>query len=128
MSAAYVPMDIDQGEDFTAQVVYTDDFDEPYRVVSPCRMDIKNTAGAVQLSLETPDTVLPDGAIPEIALSDEIGMLQLHIEDSVTEALVPGVYSYDLFVTVNDGNAYAGNQRQRLIYGEVVVNKRITRM
>ena len=128
MGAAYVPMDIDQGEDFTCQIVYTDDFDEPYHVVSPCRMDVKNTAGATQLTLETPESPLPDGEIPEIALSDEIGMLQLHIEDTVTEALVPGVYAYDLFVTVDDGNEYAGAQRQRLIYGEVVVNKRITAM
>lgn|SRR5678815_842190 len=128
MGAAYVPLEIDQGEDFTAQLVYTDDFDEPYHVVSPCRMDIKAKTGAVQLSLETPDSPLPDGVIPEIALSDEIGMVQLHIEDSVTEALIPGVYQYDLFVTVDDGNEYAGAQIQRLVYGDVTVNKRVTQM
>jgi len=128
MSAAYVPMEIDQGADFTTQIVYTDDFDMPYMVVSPCRLDIKNNTGATQLSLETPDTPLPDGEIPEIALSDEAGMIQLHIEDTATAALVPGVYQYDLFVTVNDGDEYAGNQIERLVYGEVVVNKRITQM
>jgi hypothetical protein len=128
MAAAYVPMEIDQGEDFTCQLVYTDEFDEPYLVVDPCRLDIKNNQGAIQLSLETPDSPLPEGEIPEIALSDEAGMIQIHIEDTATEALLPGVYQYDLFVTVNDGNEYAGNQRQRLVYGEVVVNKRITQM
>lgn len=128
MGAAYVPLDIDQGEDWTSTIVYTDDFDEPYNVIAPCRLDIKNQAGATQLSLTTPDVDLPDGAIPEIGLSSEIGLIQLHIEDDVTAALLPGVYQYDLFITVNDGDEYAGNQVQRLIYGEVTVNKRVTQL
>jgi hypothetical protein len=126
MSAANVPLDIDQGEDWTATVVYTNEFDQPYNVIPPCRMDIKNAQGATQLSLSTPDVAVPDGTIPEIGLSSEIGLLQLHIEDSVTAALLPGVYQYDLFITVNDGNEYAGDQVQRLIRGQVTVNQRVT--
>jgi hypothetical protein len=128
MSAAFVPMEIDQGEDWSAAIVYTDDFDEPYNVIAPARMDIKNQQGAVQLTLTTPEDVVPDGTIPEIGISEEIGLIQLHIEDSVTKSLMPGVYRYDLFVTVNDGNEYAGNQIQRLIAGTVTVNARITQM
>lgn len=128
MGAAYVPMDIDQGEDWTTTIVYTDDFDEPYNVIAPCRLDIKNDQGSTQLSLTTPDDVVPEGTIPEIGLSSEIGLIQLHIEDTVTGALLPGSYKYDLFVTVNDGNEYAGNQIQRLIRGDVVVNQRVTRL
>lgn len=126
MGAAYVPMEIDQGEDWSAQIVYTDDFDQPYNVIAPCRLDIKNAAGATQLSLITPEEELPEGTIPDIGLSSEIGLIQLHIEDAVTGALIPGVYKYDLFVTVNDGNEYSGNQVQRLIRGDVVVNQRTT--
>ena len=126
MGAAYVPLDIDQGEDWTATIVYTDDLDQPYNVISPCRLDIKNNQGATQLSLTTPDVEPPDGTIPEIALSSEEGLIQLHIEDLVTGAMLPGSYKYDLFVTVNDGNAYAGNQVQRLIRGEVTVSQRVT--
>jgi hypothetical protein len=128
MGAAYVPLDIDQGEDWTAQIVYTDDFDRPYNVVHPCRLDIKSPQGATQLSLSTPDTELPDGEIPEIGLSSEVGIIQLHIEDGVTAALLPGAYKYDLFVTVNDGDEYAGNQIQRLIQGECTVNQRVTQL
>jgi hypothetical protein len=128
MSAANVPMEIDQGEDWTTTIVYTDDFDEPYNVIAPCRLDIKNSQGAVQLSLETPDVEVPEGTIPAIGVSEEIGLIQLHIEDSVTKALMPGVYKYDLFVTVNDGNEYAGNQIQRLIAGFVTVNQRVTQL
>jgi|SRR5262245_26791176 len=128
MAAANVPITIDQGEDWSASIVYTDDFDQPYNVIAPCRMDIKNTAGATQLSLTTPDETTPPGEIPEIGISPEIGLLQLHIEDSVTKALQPGVYKYDLFVTVDDGDEYAGAQVQRLIYGQVVVNQRVTQL
>src|SRR4051812_48864538 len=128
MAAANVPMEIDQGEDWSATVVYTDDFDEPYNVIAPCRLDIKNTQGAIQLSLQTPDEEVPDGTIPAIGVSEEIGLIQLHIEDSVTKSLMPGVYKYDMFVTVDDGNEYAGSQVQRLIAGTVTVNQRVTQL
>ena len=127
MGAASVPLDIDQGEDWTATIVYTDELDQPYNVVAPCRMDIKNSQGATQLSLSTPDVFI-DGEIPEINLSSEEGLIQIHIEDMVTGAMVPGTYKYDLFITVNDGDEFAGNQIQRLIMGEVVVNQRVTVM
>lgn len=130
MSAANVPLDIDQGEDWTSTVVYTNDFDEPYNVIAPCRLDIKNDQGAVQLSLVTDDDPdnLPDGYIPSITLSSDIGLIQMHIEDTVTAAMMPGVYKYDLFVTINDGNEYSGNQIQRLLKGSVTVNQRVTVM
>jgi len=97
-------------------------------VIAPCRLDIQFKQGATQLSLTTPadDEVIPEGMIPEITLSSDIGLIQIHIEDTVTAAMVPGVYNYDLFVTVNDGNEYSGNQIQRLIKGEVTVNQRVT--
>jgi len=128
MAAANVPLEIDQGEDWTISIVYTDDFDQPYNITEPCRMDIKNNTGAMQISLTTPETEIPPGYIPEIGVSPEIGLMQIHIEDTATAALKPGVYKYDLFVTVNDGNEYAGNQVQRLIYGDVVVNQRVTQL
>lgn len=126
MGAAYVPLDIDQGEDWTTTIVYTDDLDRPYNVIAPCRLDIKSNTGQTQISLVTPDTVVPDGEIPQIGLSSEIGLIQLHIEDTATAALLPGQYKYDLFVTVDDGNEYAGSQIQRIVRGEVTVNQRVT--
>jgi hypothetical protein len=121
-------MEIDQGEDWTSTIVYTNDFDEPYNVIAPCRLDIKSATGQTQISLTTPDVVLPDGEIPEIGLSSEIGLIQLHIEDAATKALVPGEYRYDLFVTVDDGGEYAGSQVQRLIKGQVTINQRVTQL
>ena len=128
MVATNVPMEIDQGEDWTSTVVYTDDQDQPYNVIAPCRLDIMSMTGQTQLSLSTPDTEVPEGEIPEIGLSSEIGLIQLHIEDAVTSALVPGVYKYDLFVTVDDGGEYAGSQVQRLIKGECIIDQRVTQL
>ena len=128
MPAALVPIDIWQGEDFTAQIVWTDDFDEPLPVVAPCRMDIKDGSGQLLVTLETPASDLPPGDIPSITLSTDIGMIQLHLEDAVTAAFVPGQYHYDLFITVDDGGAYAGSQRVPLLYGPVSVQKRTTVM
>lgn len=127
MPAANVPIVIDQGEDWTIDVVWTDNHDEPIPVRHPCKMEIKNTLGTVVATLET-DPDLPDGEIGTIMLSADIGLLQLHLDDDVTAALSPGVYHYDLFASSDDGNVYAGNQRTRLLYGSVTVNKRVTVM
>jgi len=128
MGAAFVPLDIDQGEDWTASIVYTDQLDQPYTLISPARMDIKDGQGATILSLSAPEVELPPGEIPELGISSEIGLIQIHIEDSVTANINPGVYKYDLFVTVDDGDAYTGAQVQRLIYGEVTVNQSYTKL
>ena len=125
MPAANVPLVIDQGEDFTAQIVWTDDFGQAQKMVSPMRLDIANNTQTI-LSLTTPVTDPPDGSIPEISYSTDIGMIQLHIPHSQTATLSPGLYQYDLFVSVNDGAVYAGKQQFRLLAGQVVVNKRIT--
>ena len=124
--AENVTLEIDQGEDWTTDLVFTDDYSEPLAVVHPCRMDIKAGTGSLLYTLETnPD--LPDGEIPTINLSTEIGLLQLHIEDSVTALFPPGEYLYDLFITVDDGST-AGPQRLRPLYGQCLIGKRVTQM
>lgn len=128
MPAAYLPLFIDQGEDFSAQLVWTDEYDEPQQLTAPCRLDVKNVGGQTQFTLATPEEELPPGEIPQIGLSADIGLIQLHIERDVTAALMPGEYVYDLFVSVDDGDSYAGDQVQRILYGPVTVNKRVTAM
>lgn len=127
MPAAFVPMVIDQGEDYTSDVIWTDNYDEPLPVQHPCRLDIKSLQGQTLLTLES-DPLIPDGEIPSIAVSTEVGLLQLHITEEITASMVPGEHHYDLFVTVDDGSTYAGAQVQRICYGPVTVNKRITQM
>jgi len=116
---------IDQGEDWTTDLVFTDHYNEPLPVVHPCRMDIKAADGTLVYTLET-DPDLPDGEIPTINLSTEIGLLQLHIEDTVTALFPPGEHLYDMFITIGDGTAT--DQRLRPLYGKVQIAKRITVM
>lgn len=122
MAAGTVALEIDQGEDFTADIIWTDMFDAAVNVVHPCRMDVKDLFGGIALSLET-DPSLPPGAIPEIAVSST-GLLQIHITKDVTGALLAGQYSFDLFVTSDDPTY--GTQVTRLIAGPLTVNKRVT--
>lgn len=127
MTAENVPLVIDQGEDFSAQILWTDEFGQPQQIKAPMRLDVKaeNNLSAV-LSLTTP--VVPSTDIPQISYSADIGLIQLHIPKEMTIALPAGQYSYDMFVTINDGNAYAGDQVVRLLVGTVTVNRRITVM
>lgn len=125
--AELLPMDIDQGEDFAADLVWTDMFDEPVQVVHPCRMEIKGFSGQTFVTLES-NPELPEGEVPSINLSSEIGLIQLYIPASITQALLPSEYTYDLFVSTGSATDFAGVQRKRLVYGPVIVNKRTTQM
>ena len=128
MPAANVPLVIDQGEDYTAQIIWTDDFGEPQRLTTPMRLDIVGAGNQPVISLTTPETEVPEGEIPEISYSPDIGLIQIHIPSEQTKSIPPGLFQYDMFVTVDDGDEYAGAQQFRLLVGQVVVNKRITRM
>ncbi len=123
MPAAPVNMVIDQGDDFTAQILWIDAQGEPQKIAEPIRLDIKSgTKRIVSLTVED----VPDGEISPIIYSADIGVIQIHIPQSQTSILPPGLYEYDMFASVDDGDAYAGNQRQRILVGQIVVNKRIT--
>lgn len=123
MPAANIPLVIDQGEDFTCQIIWTDNTGAPIPVAEPIRLDIVDQNFPI-LSLTT--APVEEGYIPEITYSSEIGLIQLHIPKEQTQAIAPGLYQYDMFASVDDGTSYAGNQQQRLLVGQVVINKRIT--
>lgn len=125
--AETVPLVIDQGEDWTAQIVWTDSQDEPLPVIHPCRMDIKGLGGQILAQLYT-DPDLPEGELPTISLSTETGLMQLHIPAEQTVAMAAGMYQYDLFCTLDAGDGPVATQVSRLLYGPVTVNKRVTAM
>lgn len=127
MPAANVTLVIDQGEDYTAQIIWTDGRGTPHPVTLPIRLDIMDATMPV-LSLTTPDEDWPEGTIPEITYSSELGLIQIHIPRGQTSAVPPGMYTYDMFASVDDGGVYAGVQQQRIMAGSVFVNKRMTVM
>lgn len=122
--AELLPVIIDQGEDWTVELIWTDNFDEPLPVTHPCRMTIKSKAGQTLAELYSdPDT--PDGDIAPITLSTDTGTIQLYLPAEQTGAIPPGQYQYDMFVSM-EGSEPVGNQVSRILYGPVTVNKRIT--
>jgi hypothetical protein len=117
---------INQGEDWTVQIQLLDNLDNPKPLVAPARMDIKDKVGTTIHSLVTPEELDPPEEIPSIAISAEVGILQLHIPHAVTNEFPPGSYAYDLWTTIDDGGEYAGPQVQPEIRGTVHVIKRVT--
>jgi hypothetical protein len=125
MAAGRVDLVIDQGADFTAQIVWNDFTDNPIPVTLPMRMSIKSPYGQVMLTLFPPDELPPDD-VPAMTYNTDSGLIQIHISKTQADTLVGGVYSYDLFATVDDGDAGTGDQLTRLLYGDVIVRPRIT--
>lgn len=125
MTDALVEMELTQGEDWTTDVIWTDSYDTGINVIHPCRLTVKAKDGSTLTTLDSNPSI-PEGEIPGIAISSNIGLLQLHIQSSASAAFPPGTYSYDLFATTDDSNAYVGTQKIRLCSGPFIVNKRIT--
>jgi len=126
MSAANVDFLIDQGEDWTVQLVWNDFFDNPIPVVPPMRMDIKSPFGQVMVTLVPPDDPLPPDVIPPITYNTDSGLIQLHLDKTQTNTMQGGIFNYDLFCNVDDGEAFAGSQQVKLIYGTVTIRPAIT--
>lgn len=119
-----VELEVVQGEDWTVDVLWTDSYDQPQPVEHPCRMVVKDGAGATLITLDTNPSI-PDGEVPGIAVSPDFGLLQLHIDSEATAAFPPGQYVYDIFGTVN-GDSYAGDQQVFLFGGAFLVRNAVT--
>jgi hypothetical protein len=125
MAGGPVDLIVDQGADFTAQIVWNDFTDNPVPVTLPMRMDVKSPFGTVMFSLFPPDTLPPD-EVPAMTYNTDSGMIQIHMTKEQTSLLEGGSYSYDLFATVDDGDAGTGDQLVAVLYGTVNVRPRIT--
>lgn len=123
--AGRVELWVDQGADFTAQIVWNDFTDNPIPVTNPMRMDVKSPYGQVMFSLFPPET-LPPADVPAMTYNTDNGMIQIHMSKEQTQLLEGGTYNYDLFATVDDGDAGTGDQLVALLYGPIIVRPRIT--
>lgn len=125
MVAGRCDLIIEQGEDWSCQFQMLDDYDNPKQLVNPARMDIVDQIGQILYSCVTDDDP-PVDEIPSLIVSGDIGLVQAYIPSAVTSNFPPGIYSYDLFTSQDDGDVYAGNQIGRQVFGTVTVNRRIT--
>lgn len=124
-TAGIVDIALDQGADFGIQVYWVDAQKQPFTVLAPMRMDIKNEVGAVIETLVTDDDQ-PDENLKTITYNSESGLVQLMLRASQTALLTPGLYNYDLFVTYQDNDVTGSTRLKKLIAGTILVNGRVT--
>jgi len=123
MSAGAVDLVMDQGEDWSVQIFWTDMYNNAIEVADPMRMDIKNDAGQVIYALQYGSL---EGSVAVIDYAGPTGFIQLQIPSAITRDLVPGNYFYDLFVTMPDIDSDIPFKLTRLIYGNLVVQAKVT--
>lgn len=123
-TSAYVDLEIDQGADFGAQIYWTSMEQQPFTVLSPMRMEIRDDVGNTMYTLATTDGATTTSST--ILYNSSSGLIQLMIPAADTSGFPAGVYQYDLFVTYQDNAVTNATRLQRLIRGSVYVNKRVT--
>ena len=123
MSAGVVDLVIDQGEDWSIQIFWTDMYNNALPVVDPMQMDIKNDAGQVIYSMMY--GVL-EGTVETISYAGDSGFIQLQIPAAITNQFVPGNYYYDLFISTPDPDSDIPVKRTRLIKGQVFVDAKVS--
>lgn len=123
-TSALVDLEIDQGADYGVQLYWTSMDQQPFTVLSPMRMEIRDDVGNTMYTLATSDGT-STGA-QTILYNSGSGLIQLMIPAADTSNFPSGVYQYDLFVTYQDNDVTNATRLQRLIRGNVYVNKRVT--
>lgn len=124
-TAGEVDLVLDQGADFGIQIYWTDAESNPFTVLSPMRMDVKNDVGGIVTTLQTDDEA-PVDAVVTILYNSDSGLIQLNLPASVTSTMPTGTYRYDLFVTYQDNAQTNTTRLKRLIEGNLTVQGRVT--
>ena len=119
-----VILELTQGEDFGAQIYWTSLDQEPFTVMAPMRMEIRDAMGNTLYTLATSDAGTEN---PTILYNSGSGLIQLMMSAVDTKNFPVGMYEYDLFVTYQDNAITNATRLKRLIGGPVYVKKRVTR-
>ena len=118
-----VVIEITQGEDFVAQVYWTDVDGGAQLLTTPCRMDVRDADSNLLMQFKTGNTVSTQATI---TLSVAAGFMQLTCPKEVTRVLAAGRYRFDLFVTANNGVAPFTTQVVPILEGWIDVQARTT--
>lgn len=124
-NSAPVDLDIDQGADFGVQIYWTSMDQQPFTVLAPMRMEIRDDVGNTMYTLATNDGSV--SGTQTILYNSETGLVQLMIPSADTATFPPGRYNYDLFVTYQDNAVTNATRIYRLLSGNVYVERRWTR-
>ena len=116
-----INLHIVQGEDYTAEIAWLTDEDNPINISGPATMDIRDSANQLILAMDS-------GVDGELKISSASGIIQIVILRAVTIGLPVGAYFYDLFAKVDiDSNLIDGGvQTRRALHGRVTISDNIT--
>ncbi len=94
-----IDLHVKAGADYTAQVFWWDDYDNPVPVVGPLSMEVRTNDANRSLVITCADTAGSPVSTARgyLAASDTAGLIEIFIPSSVTERIAGGSYVYDLF-------------------------------
>jgi hypothetical protein len=129
-----VDLHVKQGADYTAQVFWVDDYDEPVPVTKPTKMEVRtnDTERTLILTCEDYDQIGGDTTLGYLAVSETAGLIEIYIPSGATELLPVGVHVYDLFANykrydTTPGTTTWGDYHVRnVISGMMVVHPAVT--
>jgi hypothetical protein len=124
-TAVVVDLDVDQGADFGGQIYWTSMDQQPFTVLSPMRMEIRDRVGNTLYTLATKEGISTGSET--ILYNSDSGLIQLMIPSADTANFPAGAYQYDLFVTYQDNDVTNATRIKRLVRGTVNVNARVTK-
>lgn len=126
-NAGIVDLVIDQGADWAAQFYWADHYGVPFNVVPPIRMQVRDNLNQVVLErVHDPD--LGEGMVQNILYNGATGLIQVIVSADESNAIPPGIYSYDLFSSFIDPSPNAEEQRKaKIMAGKFIVEGRVTR-
>jgi hypothetical protein len=108
------------GADYTGQWYWYDLSNTPFPVVNPAFMQIKTLSLTTSIAKYKTAGALAGWTAGPIEVSNTNGFVQLSLTKVQTQAINPGVYVYDMFVTYNvldnDGDV-EGTQLVKFISG-----------
>jgi hypothetical protein len=118
---------IDIGEDFAAQIYWTDSNGNAIPITSPARLEVRDSLGnrVLQFDAANSGSAATKAAI---LITGSEGLLQLSCPKALTKTLEPGRYLFDLFATNNSGFSPFPTQEVKVADGWVVAQGRTTVM
>jgi hypothetical protein len=120
-----VEIELTVGEDFAAQIFWTDEYGDPVPVAEPALLDVKDANGQIAMRFATTSDAATQ---PKLVISGFIGFFQLTAPSVVTRTLTPGKYLFDLFAAVADSAPPFSSQQRQVISGWFVALPRVTQI
>ena len=115
--AEQVDLVLVRGEDYVAQIFWSDQWNEPVPVTEPVEATVKDMVGQTVLRFVS----ATDPNVGPCITHNSQGFFQLTVPSSRTWTLASGTYTFDLWADVVDSAAPFTGQRQQVVQGIMTV-------